>query len=120
MSEHCASKHALLGLSEGLRGEFVRFGIDVLLAIPGVVKTDDLGKHLLRNEGKIDVGREGSGDTPDFVADGVVRALLENRTEAPIGRLAWWVCFGKRAWPRLLRFIFLRKVRTFAARERKA
>lgn len=117
MSEHCASKHALLGLSEGLRAEFVRFGIDVLLAIPGVVKTDDLGKHLLRNEGKIDVGRD-AGDPPDLVADGVVRALTANRAEAPIGWLAWWVCFGKRAWPRLLRYIFLRKVRTFAAREK--
>src|SRR6476469_2264031 len=53
MSEHCASKHAFVGLTEALRGEFQRFGIDVLLVLPGLVRSDDLNKHLLRNEGKI-------------------------------------------------------------------
>ena len=53
MSEHCASKHALVGLTEALRGEFQRYGIDVLLVLPGLVRSDDLNRHLLRNEGKI-------------------------------------------------------------------
>src|SRR5205823_14288059 len=46
--EHSGSKHALAGLTEGLRGEFARFGIDVLLVVPGLVRSDDLGRHLLR------------------------------------------------------------------------
>lgn len=53
LPEHCGSKHALVGLSEALRGEFARFDIDVLLVLPGVVRSDDLNRHLLRNEGKI-------------------------------------------------------------------
>src|SRR5262249_23319249 len=53
MSEHCASKHAFVGLTEALRGEFQRYGIDVLLVLPGLVRSDDLNRHLLRNDGKI-------------------------------------------------------------------
>lgn len=34
LSEHSASKHALVGLSEALQSEFERFGIDVLLVLP--------------------------------------------------------------------------------------
>src|SRR5205807_9246246 len=53
MSGHCASKHACVGLTEALRGELQRFGIDVLLVLPGLVRSDDLNRHLLRNDGKI-------------------------------------------------------------------
>ena len=51
--EHCASKFALVGLSEALRGEFARFDVDVLLVLPGLVRSDDLGQHLLRNDGRM-------------------------------------------------------------------
>ena len=60
MSEHCASKHAFVGLTEALRGEFQRYGIDVLLVLPGLVRSDDLNRHLLRNEGKIYLDFEGA------------------------------------------------------------
>src|SRR5436190_21427985 len=48
-SEYSASKFALCGLTEALRGELVRFGIDILLIVPGLTRTG-LGQHLLRNE----------------------------------------------------------------------
>src|SRR5207248_4209196 len=72
MSEHCASKHALVGLTEALRGEFERFGIDVLLVLPGLVRSDVLNRHLLRNEGKIYLDFEGA-QLPDGVAKDVVK-----------------------------------------------
>jgi short-subunit dehydrogenase len=117
MSEHCASKHAFVGLTEALRGEFERFGIDVLLVLPGLVRSDDLQKHLLRNEGKIHLNFEGAQPS-DEVADAVVRSLLKNRTEAAVGFASWWVWFGKRLWPRAVRFFMQRKVWKYARRER--
>lgn len=116
MSEHCASKHAFVGLTEALRGEFQRFGIDVLLVLPGLVRSDDLQKHLLRNDGKIHLNFEGA-QPPDEVADSVVRSLLKNRTEAAVGFVSWWVWFGKRMFPRVVRFFMQRKVWKYARRE---
>jgi short-subunit dehydrogenase len=118
MSEHCASKHAFVAMTEAFRGEFERFGIDALLVLPGLVRSDDLNRHLLRNEGKIHLDFEGAQPS-DEVADGVVRSLLRNRTEAAIGFVSWWVWFGKRMFPRGVRFFMQRKVWKFARRERK-
>ncbi len=117
MSEHCASKHALVGMTEALRGEFERFGIDVLLVLPGLVRSDDLQKHLLRNEGKIHLDFDGAQPS-DEVADSVVRSLLVNRMEAAVGFASWWVWFGKRMFPRGVRFFMQRKVWNYARRER--
>ncbi len=117
MSEHCASKHALVGLTEALRGEFQRFGVDVLLVLPGLVRSDDLQKHLLRNEGKIHLDFEGAQPS-DEVADSVVRSLVRNRTEAAVGFVSWWVWFGKRFFPRGVRFFMQRKVWKFTRREK--
>ncbi|MDY3551294.1 SDR family NAD(P)-dependent oxidoreductase [Gemmata sp. JC717] len=116
MSEHCASKHAFVGLTESLRGEFERFGIDVLLVLPGLVRSDDLQRHLLRNEGKIHLDFAGAQPS-DEVADAVVRSLVRNRTEAAVGFVSWWVWFGKRMFPRGVRFFMQRKVWKFARRE---
>lgn len=115
MSEHCASKHAFVALTESLRGEFQRFGIDVLLVLPGLVRSDDLQKHLLRNEGKIHLNFAGAQPS-DEVADLVVRSLLKNRTEAAVGFASWWVWFGKRMFPRGVRFFMQRKVWKYAKR----
>jgi short-subunit dehydrogenase len=119
MSEHCASKHAFVGLTEALRGEFQRFGIDVLLVLPGLVRSDDLQKHLLRNEGKIHLNFAGAQPS-DEVADSVVRSLVRNRTEAAVGFASWWVWFGKRMFPRGVRFFMQRKVWKYARRHGNA
>jgi NAD(P)-dependent dehydrogenase (short-subunit alcohol dehydrogenase family) len=39
MSAYSASKHAIEGLSEGLRREMMLFGVDVIIIAPGAVKT---------------------------------------------------------------------------------
>jgi short-subunit dehydrogenase len=116
LSEHCASKHAFVGLTEALRSEYQRFGIDVLLVLPGLVRSDDLNRHLLRNDGKVYLDFEGA-QPPDEVADGVVRSLLRNRAEATCGFVSWWVQYSRRMWPRGLRFFVNRKVKTFQRTE---
>jgi short-subunit dehydrogenase len=116
MSEHCASKHAFVGLTEALRGEFERYGIDVLLVLPGLVRSDDLNRHLLRNEGKIYLDFEGA-QLPDSVAADVVRSLQHNRTEVASGWVSWAVWRSRRLFPRVVRFFMQRKVWKYAQRE---
>ena len=118
LPEHCASKHALVGLTETLRAEYSRFGIDVLLVLPGVVQSDDLNRHLIRNEGEIYLNFEGA-QKADEVADAVVTSLIRNRRERAVGfvsRVVWW---SRRLWPRVLRWVMKRKVQKFAARPGK-
>jgi NAD(P)-dependent dehydrogenase (short-subunit alcohol dehydrogenase family) len=115
LPEHCASKHALVGLTEALRAEFARYDIDVLLVLPGVVRSDDLNRHLIRNEGQIYLNFEGA-QPPEEVADSVVRSLVRNRREAAVGFVSWWLWVGRRLWPRGVRWIMRRKVEKFQER----
>ncbi len=117
LSEHCGSKHAFVGLTEALRAEFSRFGIDVLLVQPGVVKSDDLNRHLLRNEGRIFLEFE-KAQPPQQVADAVLKVLENNIREKAVGTVSWWLWVGRRVWPRGVRWIMRRKVEKFLARER--
>ncbi len=104
LPEHCGSKHALVGFTEALRGEFARWEIDLLLILPGVVRSDDLNRHLLRNAGKIYLNFEGA-QRPEEVADAVATSLRTNRSEAAVGFVSWWVWFGKRFFPRVPRWV---------------
>jgi short-subunit dehydrogenase len=112
-SEYSASKFALCGLTEALRGEMVRFGIDVLLVLPGVTRSD-LWQHLLRNTGRypLDVRR---GMPPEKVAAGILRALQKNRTETVLGWDARWLLRVNRFLPRLVDALLARQVRRLYA-----
>ncbi len=115
LSEHCASKHAFVGMTEAWRGEFARFGIDVLLVLPGLVRSDDLNRHLLRNEGRIYLDFE-NAQPPDEVADAVVQSLERNTREKAVGNVSWGVWMGKRVFPRAVRWFMRRKVFKFQKR----
>jgi short-subunit dehydrogenase len=111
--EYSASKFALCGLTEALRGEMARFDIDVLLIVPGLTRSD-LGQHLLRNEGrmKIDFSR---GMPPEQVARGILKALVRNRRETVLGWEARWILRFQRFWPRLVDRLLARRVRKLYA-----
>ncbi len=110
LSEHSASKHALLGWSEALRAELVRFGIDVLVVLPGLVKSDDRDGHLLRNEGRGKFNMERATE-PEIVAKALLKSLRTNRNETIVGWDARWLLRAKRLWPGLVRWAMARKVR---------
>jgi short-subunit dehydrogenase len=112
-SEYSASKFALCGLTEALRGEMVRFAIDILLVVPGLTHSD-LWQHLLRNTGRyrLDVKK---GMPPEYVARGILHALRKNRTETVLGWDARWILRVNRFLPRLVDALLARQIRRLYA-----
>jgi short-subunit dehydrogenase len=108
--EHSASKFALVGLTECLRAEFARFDIDVLLVLPGLTRADDLGRHLVRNAGRLRLDFAGA-QPPEKVARIILRALRRNWTETVVGWQARWVVRGQQLLPRLMDWILASKMR---------
>lgn len=112
-SEYSASKFALCGLTEALRGEMVRFAIDVLLVVPGLTRSE-LWQHLLRNTGRyaLDVSK---GMPPEKVAAGILRALQKNSMETVLGWDARWMLRANRFLPRMVDALLARKIRRLYA-----
>jgi short-subunit dehydrogenase len=108
-SEYSASKFALCGLTEALRGELARFDIDILLIVPGLTRSE-FSKHLLKSEGrmKIDFSR---GMPPEKVAAGIVKSLRKNKTETVLGRDARWILRIQKFFPRLVDYLTARRVK---------
>jgi short-subunit dehydrogenase len=112
-TEYSASKFALCGLTEALRGELARFDIDVLLIVPGLTRSD-LRKHMLRNDGRMNIDFSG-GMPAEAVADRIVRAIEKNQTETVLGGEARWILRVNRFLPRLVDRLLARKVRKLYA-----
>jgi short-subunit dehydrogenase len=114
-SEYSASKFALCGFSEALRAELVRFGIDVLVIVPGRTRSD-LDRHLLRNTGRMPM-RFNEGLPLPEVAAGIVRALVKNRSETVLGSEAKWMLRFNRWVPGILDRLIARRIRKLYAIE---
>jgi short-subunit dehydrogenase len=107
-TEYSASKFALCGLTEALRAELVRFGIDVLLVLPGLTNTG-LGRNMLRNEGRMKIDHS-KGMAPQDVAAAIVRSVRNNRSETILGYEARWMLRINRFFPGLLNRLLIWKV----------
>jgi short-subunit dehydrogenase len=116
-SEYSASKFALCGLTEALRGEMARFDIDMLLIVPGLTRSG-LSQHLLRKSGRANIQFQ-DGMPPEQVAQAIVKALRKNRTETVIGRDARWMLRVNRFLPRLVDRLLARRVRKLYASQRE-
>lgn len=108
-SEYSASKYALCGLTEALRGELARFDIDILLMVPGLTKSE-FSQHFLRSEGKAKIEYD-KGMPPEDVAARIVRSLQKNKTETWIGSDTNWMLRVNRWFPRFVDYMLARKVR---------
>ena len=112
-SEYSASKFALCGLTEALRGELARFDINVLLVVPGLTRSD-LARHLLRSEGRYPIPYE-KGMPLENVASAALEALRRNRTETVVGSDARWMLRINRLLPRVVDSLLARRVRQLYA-----
>jgi NADP-dependent 3-hydroxy acid dehydrogenase YdfG len=77
---YCATKHAVVGLSEAIRAELRGTGIDVSVVMPVVVKTE-LGSGLPET-------RAFKAVTPEQVAEAIVAALQFPRFDVFVPRLS--------------------------------
>ncbi len=107
--EYSASKFALCGLTESLRAELVRFGIDMLLIVPGLTHSD-LARHYLLTKGRADIDHT-KGMDPAYVAGRIVRSLKKNKTETVLGGEARWMLRFNKFFPRLTDWLIARRIR---------
>ena len=108
-SEYSASKYALCGLTECLRGELARFDIDILLIVPGLTSSD-FAQHFLQRKGRAKIQFD-KGMPPDQVAAGIVRSLIKSKTETVMGGEAKWVLRCNKFFPRLTDWLLARKMK---------
>lgn len=108
-SEYSASKFALCGLTEALRGELARFDIDVLLVLPGLTSSE-FSQHFLKAQGRAKIDFT-AGMPPEQVAAAIVKVLRTNKTEKVVGRDARWMLLANRFFPRLTDWLIARRVR---------
>ncbi len=111
--EYSASKFALCGLTEALRGEMARFDIDVLLVLPGLTRSN-LAHNLLRCAGRLKINFE-DGMPPEDVAARILAVLRKNRTETVVGREARWMLRVNKFFPRLVDWLIARRVKKLYA-----
>jgi NAD(P)-dependent dehydrogenase (short-subunit alcohol dehydrogenase family) len=93
---YAASKHALHGFFESLRGELAAEGVSVTMVCPSFVRTG-IGARALGADGgparqpRTELGRPLE---PGAVADALVRAVRRRRrlvVLGAVGRASWWV-----------------------------
>ncbi|MGH8454014.1 MAG: SDR family NAD(P)-dependent oxidoreductase [Nevskiales bacterium] len=109
MSTYCATKFAVVGLSECLRAEVRRSRIGVSVICPGYVKTPIAGKVKLVGALSSETARKRIANefdrhsvTPEQVAARTLRAIRHNESLVAIGRYAKMGWFMKRWAPGLL------------------
>ena len=109
MPVYCASKHAVVGLSESMRGDLGRHKIHVSCICPGVVDTAIV--HSTRYEGKdftpevqqgIQKFYAGRKYTPRKVADAIVAAVDRGAGLVPVTPESWLMWLTQRAAPGLI------------------
>jgi short-subunit dehydrogenase len=107
-SEYSASKFAVQGLSEALRGEFVRDGIDLILVNPGLTATN-FSQNMLERKSKLQVDHL-RGMSSDRAAELTLNALERGKREVTFTLPGKLLVGMSRYFPRLVDWIIRRKV----------
>jgi NAD(P)-dependent dehydrogenase (short-subunit alcohol dehydrogenase family) len=109
LAAYSTTKFAVVGLSEALRDELAPEGIGVTAVCPGFTNTPIAQNSRMYGVAKSAASRaemvEGfrrRGYSPERVAEGVLRAVQQDRAVAPISPEAWVLYRLKRWAPRLL------------------
>jgi dehydrogenase/reductase SDR family protein 7B len=86
-SMYCASKHALHGFFEALRGEVFKDNVKVHIICPGYVKTNVSVNAVTSDgsaHGKMDAGQE-KGISPEKCANAIIRAIKSGKEDVYVG-----------------------------------
>jgi NAD(P)-dependent dehydrogenase (short-subunit alcohol dehydrogenase family) len=108
LAAYSATKFAVRGLSEALRGELAPKGIGVTAVCPGVINTPITRNSRLRGTAEGERDRivrlyERRNYGPDRVAERILHAVQHNRAVAPVTGEAWAMWWMSRFTPRLAR-----------------
>nr|BAL54189.1 oxidoreductase, short-chain dehydrogenase/reductase family protein [uncultured Planctomycetota bacterium] len=107
-SEYSASKFALQGLSEALRAELVRHGIDVLVVSPGLTATN-FPNNMIENKARWPMDHKRSM-LPEQVAEATLQAIEKGRNNLVLtweGKMLVWL---NRLVPWFVDWLMARKV----------
>lgn len=109
MTAYSATKFAVVGLSEALRGELAADGIGVTAICPGVINTPIVRSGRMYGPDATEENRERGARLfarrnygPERVAQGILRAIQKNRGIAPVSPEAWVGYWVKRLFPWLI------------------
>ncbi len=105
-AEYCATKFALRGLTDALRAEFSKIGIDVLLVSPGTTETEFF-EHVVERTSNPQ-WREQRGVSAESVARATVRAIRRGAVEIIPNARGRFMVRLSRLVPGLLRKILAR------------
>jgi short-subunit dehydrogenase len=112
-SEYSASKFAVQGLSEALRGELAVDGIDVIVINPGLTQTN-FPKNMLERKSRLKVDHM-RGMTAEQAAQSTMWAIAAGRNEVTFTAQGKLFVFVSRFFPRLVDRIAARRVRKLYA-----
>lgn len=109
-SEYSASKFAVQGFSEALRGEMARFGIDVIVVNPGLTQTN-FSRNMIEQKALVPLDHM-RGMTSEQVAEATLRALERGKDDLTLTFKGKLLILVSRFFPRFVDFIVKRKVRS--------
>jgi short-subunit dehydrogenase len=108
-SEYSASKFAVQGLSEAMRAELAKDGIDVLVVCPGLTQTN-FSRNMLEQKALVPMDHM-RGMTSEQVAAAALRAIEKGKNETTLTFKGKLICLVTRFLPRFADFFVKKKVR---------
>ena len=98
---YCATKHAVVGLTQTLRAEAMAFGVDVSVVCPGVIGTPmiDTGTYLAIDKDALMKLVPGGPYPVERLARDVLKGVARNRAIITVTAFAWWTWLLYRIFP---------------------
>ncbi len=113
-SEYAASKFAVQGLSESLRGELAPYGIDVIVINPGLTQTN-FSQNMLERKSRLQVDHM-RGMSAETAARLALNVIERGKVEATFTWQGKLFVFAGKHFPRLVDYIAAKRVKRLYAK----